>query len=298
MWMQTSPVMSDKRKQRDRERKQRERTAQKERTGMKKDCFAPWFRARVAELPNIPGSWSNRLGQKIESIFRESDDDAKYEDYDRVLRRLHTGTKRGPGAKTVFKVGEGLRECGVSWCSGAAALHAAGHINDFFRIIVGLTIFKHEEEAIEIAFTMKRANREIVTPVDNHPSLHYKKVMQEVYDIDLNKDERNAEARKVHQKAVSGESGATLRAVWSALSEVSLKTFLRDTDELLRFAVTATEPPQLSFDEREWLALSAMSFWCRKNDERASLMRGVIALSPLASLVDVLRSAYDGGMKS
>jgi len=72
--------------------------------------FRDWLAATVRLIPPGKRSWSNELADKMERP-----------DYDPRLRAFENG-RRTPRTELAYDVGEGLRRCGLSWCSGLLAI--------------------------------------------------------------------------------------------------------------------------------------------------------------------------------
>jgi hypothetical protein len=62
----------------------------------------------------------------------------------RAIYEYLNGKQRTASPRNVWNIGEALRKCGVAWCSGPAALYAAGHLADFAGVL-GMMAAKGDE---------------------------------------------------------------------------------------------------------------------------------------------------------
>lgn len=51
-------------------------------------------------------------------------------------------------AEKAYLIGESLRDCGLRWCSGPVALHGAGYLGDFVRVIARLTTYPEHKRSM------------------------------------------------------------------------------------------------------------------------------------------------------
>lgn len=94
-------------------RKDRERAqARRPKPNADRGAFGRWLKRVVSTSDLGEGAWSSRLAENMQ----------EGEEYDRVLRKIADGATAFPRLETTWKIGEGLRDSGLLWCSGAMAL--------------------------------------------------------------------------------------------------------------------------------------------------------------------------------
>lgn len=108
--------MHEARRAADRDRKRLERR----RVVGEGRAFGLWLRYVVAEIDETESAWSNRLAKAMQ----------RSPEYDAALREIAKKDDIRPHRKTTYEIGEGLRECGLAWCSGTYALlqHPREHV--------------------------------------------------------------------------------------------------------------------------------------------------------------------------
>jgi len=91
--------------------------------------FSRWFTCTAGTLNEAPGRrWSSCLADVMTTVLDQPTDDA-------YLRRVAKGERR-PQRDMVYRLGEGLRAAGLTWCSGVLALRAHPlYVIDAFGIL-------------------------------------------------------------------------------------------------------------------------------------------------------------------
>jgi hypothetical protein len=79
---------------------------------------------------------------------------------DRTLRRYLDGDTTRPRVVSAYRIGWGLRDLGVPWCSGPLSLLACGYLLEFFKLLAVLSGsgVAGRQAALRFAFAAGRAN--------------------------------------------------------------------------------------------------------------------------------------------
>jgi hypothetical protein len=114
--------------------------------------FKQWLGERIAE---VPASSDKRVWD-----VRLSDAMGSGDESDRTLRRYLDGDTTRPRVASAYRIGWGLRDLGVSWCSGPLSLLAGGYLLDFFKLLAVLSGggVAGRRAALRFAFAAQRAS--------------------------------------------------------------------------------------------------------------------------------------------
>jgi hypothetical protein len=252
---------AERRRELDRERK---RLAREQSRGARPapGTFTAWFAARVDELPQDRLAWSNRLANAMEELGYISD----AAEYDRSLRKIHSGVTERPRASTTFAIGEALRECGARWVSGAAALHAGGYLREFYAVLSELAAPDDHnglKTALRYAYATQRANMEPCDMPDAPFVDDNGAPMPPAYTADALAERLNTYHKSLSRLSRDALAEAevtkpsTLRECWFESQDPRFRAEL----EVFRMVMHIASSETLSIEARERASLTLIDVW-------------------------------------